>query len=764
MNSLVKFIVFIFVSCCVVLETSAQIFSQQIIANPSDNPVAPGAIVQYEFDGLILDGPQYRWTISPSGLTQGIPLQLSTKIIEVTWSNNPQAPSAQVSFQYRTGLGEWQDYTDPYLLTFESLCDPNAVINGPFNNVVCIGEPALFNIDGATVGQYTWGYSPGAMVLPSVPPSLALSYSLPGTYVITATNNNTCLTEPEPFVLTVEDPPVINGFTSSVDEGCVGDDQLFILDVSGDYTSITWEVQGSNQDYLTITPQADPREAIVDFDQSTSNLPGGKANFRALVDGCQSEELPWDVTINLTPSTPVCTTCPAEVCHNLPTFFSVSALNTNEYTWDISPAGSVNISYVPGTMQSQAMLTGLTLGTKNVTITPNSGQCSGTPLNFSFEVEEDKKLESYTYSHTELNDRGTERLFINSCRERSSHCTENLTELDLYAVIDVGASYNWGDQTTFSVDAEFDIFLFDKSSETNPSTTFNFEFHIDKDQPRQVFHKKVTGSLNDLRSIWIFPLQYNFTDLVNTNDVSVKFYYVEQREIDAAAAEINLISPTPTSGLPSNWEQTFTWEIANSEECYQVPQYEFQLIRVFDGQMVETNSSWSKALSVFTESSDPSITLTIPEGSGEYKWQVRPIGSLAGGVSNPLNLTDKWASTPDAITIENPDGNNNWIYSRTFTERNKTNEQLTFANGLQQVQQQQTKVGDHVVVTQTYQDYAGRDAVSTLPFPQIGANNRLGRKVFSFLNLSLTEFSTYDFDYNPLDPDGMLGNGYYQGI
>jgi len=72
------------------------------------------------------------------------------------------------------------------------------------------------------------------------------------------------------------------------------------------------------------------------------------------------------------------------------------------------------------------------------------------------------------------------------------------------------------------------------------------------------------------------------------------------------------------------WEQTFTWNTT----CQEVPDYLFQLIRVYGSETPD----WKQALSIQTYSSAPTITLSMAEGSGSYRWRVRPLGTLAGGV------------------------------------------------------------------------------------------------------------------------------------
>ncbi|MEL7003795.1 MAG: hypothetical protein AAFN93_13815, partial [Bacteroidota bacterium] len=117
------------------------------------------------------------------------------------------------------------------------------------------------------------------------------------------------------------------------------------------------------------------------------------------------------------------------------------------------------------------------------------------------------------------------------------------------------------------------------------------------------------------------------------------------------------------------------------------------------------------------------------------------------------------------FNYENPDKNINWIYSRTFTEGNKIGEQLTIANGLQQVNQQQSTVDDHVIVTKTMQDYVGRDALTTLPIPMVNEENKLGYKSDLLMvddDGIIRPFDESDFD-SDVDEATELDLPYYSG-
>ena len=157
---------------------------------------------------------------------------------------------------------------------------------------------------------------------------------------------------------------------------------------------------------------------------------------------------------------------------------------------------------------------------------------------------------------------------------------------------------------------------------------------------------------------------------------------------------------------------------------------------------------WSKALSLETESSTTTQRITLAEGTGYYAWRVRPIGTeYPGGIANAKNwgewsvgniaggLGENLAAVDilngnnrpldanyrplDVFYFTDPDDQTNNIYSRTFTEGNRTSESITYANDLNQVKQTQTYLPSQktTIVTQQVYDYSGRPVMATLPAP-----------------------------------------------
>ena len=121
-------------------------------------------------------------------------------------------------------------------------------------------------------------------------------------------------------------------------------------------------------------------------------------------------------------------------------------------------------------------------------------------------------------------------------------------------------------------------------------------------------------------------------------------------------------------------------------------------------------------------------------------------------------------SGEDDFTYTHPEADKNWIYSRTFSEDNRVNENVVYANGLQHIAQQQTRLQDdnQIVATQTYQDYIGRNTISTLPIPAQGKSDI--KYIPGLLKNTSTSvgYQTSDFDTDPKNPAAATDfGGYY---
>ncbi|WP_299460338.1 hypothetical protein [uncultured Microscilla sp.] len=205
----------------------------------------------------------------------------------------------------------------------------------------------------------------------------------------------------------------------------------------------------------------------------------------------------------------------------------------------------------------------------------------------------------------------------------------------------------------------------------------------------------------------------------------------------------NYANPDNNSLAWTNWVSTIATEYATTLTV------EALRDRIKQETAVLTEVDWNRALTLETQSSDKTVQLTLAEGTGYYVWRVRPIGTqYKGGIANAKNW-GQWshAEVPaklgtmvlldlknGTIKPKDKDGKElnvfhftdndetkgrSFIYSRTFTEGNRTSESITYANKLNQVKQTQTYLPSKktTIVTQQMYDYSGRPVMATLPAP-----------------------------------------------
>jgi len=363
-------------------------------------------------------------------------------------------------------------------------------------------------------------------------------------------------------------------------------------------------------------------------------------------------------------------------------------------------------------------------------------------------------------------------------------CTKERVEIaELHVLLNLGEDYNYG-RNTFSTSVRLQIEGFDTIGnrhygpkdaelEINEQTPeklriFNIPvFAFDPNQPDITDHKNARFDIE--------ILGYSGDGNVS-NDVNLEVFYTEKLAVDArhiSEPSQPIVSLEPILS-PTN-PQTFRWQT----ECPNIPNYQFQLLRLYNKDASKTAVTditavvdWSQALTLETGSSETSLTLTIAEGTGFYIWRVRPIGNYyEGGIANDANW-GLWSDTPTdgdiplnalggplpayAFFYNQFDDDKNWIYTRTFTEDNKIAEQITYANGLLQVKQDQKRLqsNDIVLVNQTVYDYSGRPALSSLTAPV--TSNALNY-IDQFLqhNGELYSAAHFDADNRYRDPAAM---------
>jgi hypothetical protein len=279
----------------------------------------------------------------------------------------------------------------------------------------------------------------------------------------------------------------------------------------------------------------------------------------------------------------------------------------------------------------------------------------------------------------------------------------------------------------------------------------------------------------------------SWEDILSSLRLSVE--YTIEYAIDAFSENF---APTVNKAIIGQGKRvTFSWN--NFERKF--PTYHFQLAKLYnnsitddENQQITADIDWNKALNIYTESNANSLTLSIAEGTGFYVWRVRPLGTFYDGKeANALNF-GRWSSDNYSVINNNhiiltssqaqlnnlnytpvfffqdPDQDKNYIHSRTFTEGNKTSEQITFANSLLQTKQIQNSIRSQntTLITQIIPDLDGRPSLTTLPIPIPNENSEgLGSMTYkskfmtkSSRSVNSELFTAWDYDtevkvYNP---------------
>lgn len=412
---------------------------------------------------------------------------------------------------------------------------------------------------------------------------------------------------------------------------------------------------------------------------------------------------------------------------------------------------------------------------KTITVANPDANCGSSSVSFEVIVlQEVPKVSDVTIDNAGLiaNNSGSGMLELttNSCTDIYGDCGTTLSSLDAFVKFSLGADNYFSESTDPLASIEVDIVALGVDDNVIFEET-GVSLSLNKLEPLQVYYLPVRGAdAQNVRTLKVTQVagSYSTHADIDAEKVTLRFYYEEVAEVDAALAPLELVVVPELSGA---FEQTFEWSVNTAEyNCSEVPGYQIQMMRLYGSQLTNTleESDWRGATNMYSESPETNLMISIAEGSGTYAWRVRPIGSLIGNakyaLSNPANWSDEaWVEARFDFT--QPEEDKNFIYSRNFTERAKINEQLGFANGLGQVAQQQVKMHgetDQVIATQTMQDYAGRDAITTLPVPLQDIS------AFAYRNALLTNdvgtYSQGDFDSDPLNAlYAQVFGGYYDG-
>ncbi len=439
------------------------------------------------------------------------------------------------------------------------------------------------------------------------------------------------------------------------------------------------------------------------------------------------------------------------------------AENATSFSWPNLPAG---VTATPldgnGRVAELSFSPNIVPGVKTIEVV--AAYVSGADDSYTFTIDVQKheeRQDSIFLSSNEIQNIGNSYMLrMNTCKERISDCPRETKKVNLFARFNAGEIYNWGAHLDTAY-IEFDL----RVESTTGSYVQTITLGLNAQKPEAVYHFSATANPHNLRNFTITPVSYSATPAEVLDSLQLNVYIKDYGETDLHNIQATGLS---TSIVPGQWEQTFSWQPPS--KCLFVPRYQVQYLRLFDinSQALAANSQWEgwkNAATFEVDDARTSVTLTLAEETGMYAWRVRPLGETKNGKTDPTNY-GQWSQTA-FFTFTQPDADKNFIYSRIFTEDGKQSERLTFANGLQQVIQEQTRLQTRrqVVLRENIYDYTGRQSLQVLPVPVPGKSN-FGYEEDVFTTQTGTKYDASHFDSDiKLDtPEyGTLKGGYYSG-
>lgn len=411
-------------------------------------------------------------------------------------------------------------------------------------------------------------------------------------------------------------------------------------------------------------------------------------------------------------------------------------------------------------------------------------------------------VDTVVFKHAQLMTDEVKQLEVNHC---NVGCVDRqIEQAQLEVWLNLGPDYEYGD-SAFQTSVTATIVGFNDPLDGEEVVTHEQNLVITHRAPEQMMLIDFTADYDNIARFEISVRDYQGYEFVK-KDIQLTAKRKEKYKVGATnLADTPLVTVNPITFNSSTNQTVFSWEA-----CAEFPNYEFQLLRLYnlsqtelttygimppavplvsDPHQIKTTVNWGKALTIETQSANKTISLHLTEGSGYYIWRVRPIGNLhSNGSSNDFNW-GVWSNTgpfgqPSSTFIEvnaeqppycfyhnQTEEGINWIYTRTFSEADeggsvKIKEAMSYANGLMQPKQSQVHLSSqhNVLSSQTIYDFSSRPAISTLAAPI--AQDYL-KYVNGFAKQSATElytassFDTDDRYRNPLPMNAGVVTQYY---
>lgn len=463
---------------------------------------------------------------------------------------------------------------------------------------------------------------------------------------------------------------------------------------------------------------------------------------------------------------------PLSVCIGAMASYHIKPVpNAANYTWTATGA---TINSGQGT--TTVNVTWNSAGDQSVTVVPSNTCGTGPSGNISVLVHPSSatpSVDSVAYNDSTLTAETLFSLVNNPCLKSVSCVNKIIDKAELNILLNLGEDYDFGDNA-FNTSVDVEVKCYGAYTGNTPLiASFRKLLSINKDKPEILFNADITPIYYQVNRFDVIIHDYMEDALIDTV-ITMSVFYTEKFKTDARS----ITTPVTLNNVDTSSAQTNQLSFIWSSSCTKFPDYEFQLLRLFNTDPADTNSlttiealvDWNQALTIETHSSDTSITISLAEGRGYYVWRVRPIGNyFDGGIANDLNHGE-WSNhgsfthgstvavsgnvQPHCFFYVQFDDTLNWIYSRTFSEGNKDREQqvrigeqITYANTLQQVQQEQRHIetNDKVLISQTAYDFSGRPALKSMAVP-VENKISLGYQSLFMKNNSGTLYTAGDFD------------------
>lgn len=355
-------------------------------------------------------------------------------------------------------------------------------------------------------------------------------------------------------------------------------------------------------------------------------------------------------------------------------------------------------------------------------------------------------------------------------------------------LFNTGTIHLLGTNNQFNAVIKINIIAFNKDN--IPIKTFDgFELNISHQVPEQLFLQE----FQSIPEIHHFEIQVSAVNVIPEPIASIVKAHIQltintEDELGYGIFDRNMnpiipinlrVEPCLNCNSENLSKVVFKWELSNTDGKQFFNSYDFELLKVEPQQNGEVIINWEKASTIEVDTCV--YEMTLAEGTGFYLWRVRGIGSYySDGRSVNYNYGD-WSEfitgnsgitffnedlTPNKTDheINSPinvntidanyfyynqfDNNINWIYNKVLTEGNRQSETITFANGLSQVLQVQTKLfsSHSVLASQNVYDYCGRPALQSLTAPI--NDDKLGYSLDFFKKDQTDSYTALDFDNN----------------